>query len=130
MKAYHAPAMLALCGLAVLPGCSMMSMHRPASQTSTAAPMTRPELAPEMVTQVQTSLQQQGVYKGPIDGLWGSETQKALQSYQQSHNLAANGQLDSPTLASLKLSDTTPDSTTSVAPTSSPAPAPAPTTTQ
>jgi peptidoglycan hydrolase-like protein with peptidoglycan-binding domain len=80
-----------------------------------------------MVRQVQTTLHQQGTYAGNIDGIWGPETQGAVRSYQQSHGLMVNGQLDSPTLASLNLpGDSTAPATAPAAPaatTSSAAPA-------
>ena len=102
MKIYRAAAvMLALGSLAALPACS--SMNGSSTRTSSAAPMPRQELSPHMVMQVQTSLQQQGLYNGNIDGLWGPATQAAVQGYQQAHGLTANGQLDTPTLASLNL---------------------------
>jgi peptidoglycan hydrolase-like protein with peptidoglycan-binding domain len=131
MKIYQTAAvLLSLGSLAALPACSSMGIHMPGSQTSSAAPMATPEMSPDMVKQVQTGLQQQGVYQGNIDGVWGPATMHAVQSYQQKHNLTANGQLDEPTLKSLNImNDTTANS---MAPASSgttaapPAPPPAP----
>ncbi|HLY57061.1 MAG TPA: peptidoglycan-binding domain-containing protein [Stellaceae bacterium] len=60
-------------------------------------------MTPKMVQQVQASLQQQGLYRGSVDGLWGPATQASLKSYQQSHGLTATGEVDSPTLAALSL---------------------------
>jgi hypothetical protein len=40
-----------------------------------------------------------------VDGVWGSETQASLRSFQHDHNLATNGQLDVPTLQALNLSN-------------------------
>jgi N-acetylmuramoyl-L-alanine amidase len=94
-----AAALLALGSLAALPACS--PSYR---QTSSAAPMpASSELSPGMVRQVQTALQQQGLYNGAIDGIWGPQTQGAVQSFQQSHALRASGQLNSATLAALNL---------------------------
>ena len=116
MRTFHAAAvMISLGSLAALPACSMMGMH----PSGTTAALARPELSPDMVRQVQTSLQQQGMYKGNVDGVWGSGTQSAVQSYQQSHNLTANGQLDAPTLKSLNLAQSGSPAT------AAPAPAPA-----
>jgi peptidoglycan hydrolase-like protein with peptidoglycan-binding domain len=107
MKLYQiATAMLALGGFAALPSCSMMGMHSPGSQTSSNAPMSQPAVAPDLVKQVQASLQKDGLYRGNVDGVWGPDTKAAVQHYQQSHNLTADGQLDSPTLSSLNLPQT------------------------
>ena len=96
-----AAALLALGSLAALPACSTPSYY---SQAGSAAPMpASQELSPAMVRQVQTALQQQNLYNGPIDGVWGPQTQSAVQSFQQSHSLSANGQLNSQTLAALNL---------------------------
>jgi peptidoglycan hydrolase-like protein with peptidoglycan-binding domain len=103
-RSHAVTALLAFGSLAALPACTMNSGHP--SGTAYMAPMATPELSPGMVRQVQTSLQQQGIYQGNIDGLWGPATQSAVQSYQQLHGLTASGQLNSTTLASLNLPDT------------------------
>jgi peptidoglycan hydrolase-like protein with peptidoglycan-binding domain len=97
-------ALLAISSLAVLPACSMFGSDR--SQTSSAS-YTLPQssaVSPQLVQQVQQKLQQQGMYDGQIDGVWGPATQTAVRSYQQQHNLSTTGQLDADTLASLNLS--------------------------
>jgi peptidoglycan hydrolase-like protein with peptidoglycan-binding domain len=114
-----AAALLALGGLAALPACSSPSY----TQTSSAYPApAAQELSPGMVRQVQTSLQQQGLYNGAIDGIWGPQTQAAVQSFQQAHSLNASGRLNSATLAALNLPA---DNTTAPAQQSSMAPPPA-----
>ena len=95
--------MLGLVGLVAVAGCSSWDNHRSSGPYSQASAPVHSELTPGMVQQVQTKLQQQGLYHGGVDGLWGPETQTAVQGYQQSHGLTANGQIDSPTLASLNL---------------------------
>jgi peptidoglycan hydrolase-like protein with peptidoglycan-binding domain len=97
-KLHVATVLLAFGSLAILPACSVT-----ASRTSSAAPMSNPELSSGMVRQVQTALQQQGLYTGSIDGLWGPQTQSAVQSFQQSHALRPTGELNSPTLAALNV---------------------------
>jgi peptidoglycan hydrolase-like protein with peptidoglycan-binding domain len=99
MTKFHvAAALLAFGSLAALPACSMMD-----SRTSSAAPMSSPELASGMVRHVQTALQQQGFYTGSIDGIWGPQTRSAVQNFQQAHGLSATGELSSPTLAALNM---------------------------
>lgn len=56
---------------------------------------------PEVVRQVQKSLNEQGYDAGPIDGKWGPKTQSALKNFQQAKGLEASGQLDEETLAEL-----------------------------
>lgn len=45
----------------------------------------------EDVKQRQLFLQQMGLYKGDIDGIFGPATQKAVQTYQESQNIRPNG---------------------------------------
>ena len=57
----------------------------------------------EVVADVQASLQEQGYYKGEVDGLMGPLTREALASFQRDHGLITTAALDQPTLASLGL---------------------------
>jgi peptidoglycan hydrolase-like protein with peptidoglycan-binding domain len=52
---------------------------------------------------VQQSLQQAGVYTGRIDGVWGADSQAALERFQQAHQLQVTGQLNQATAATLGL---------------------------
>ena len=58
-------------------------------------------LTPEMVTQVQEQLQQEGYAVGAIDGMWGPRTQQGVLEFQQAEGLEATGQLNEETLAAL-----------------------------
>jgi peptidoglycan hydrolase-like protein with peptidoglycan-binding domain len=102
MTRFHlSAALLAFGSLAILPACTVS-----ATRASNPAPVvysSSPGLSPNMISQVQTTLQQQGLYKGTIDGVWGPQTQSAVQSFQQSHALRPTGELNSPTLAALNL---------------------------
>jgi peptidoglycan hydrolase-like protein with peptidoglycan-binding domain len=60
-------------------------------------------VAPQAVQDVQSRLRQAGVYNGQIDGLWGADSQAALERYQQSHQLQVTGQLIQATAATLGL---------------------------
>ena len=111
--------LLALLGLAALPACSMFGgdsgsssrASRPSSSyaatpnySTPAPPMAQStELTPDMMRNVQQTLQQAGMYRGRIDGVWGPGTQAAVRSYQQQHNLNATGQLDRDTLSAMNL---------------------------
>jgi len=55
------------------------------------------------VQQVQDRLRQAGTYGGNIDGIWGSDSQAALERFQQSHQLQVTGQLNQATAATLGL---------------------------
>ena len=61
------------------------------------------ELTQDTTQQVQERLQQQGIYRGRVDGVWGPGTEAAVRSYQQQHNLNPTGKLDVDTLSSLNL---------------------------
>jgi peptidoglycan hydrolase-like protein with peptidoglycan-binding domain len=114
IQARSLATMVALCSIAALPACSMFGggdNHRQASrsypsyasaQPANAMPQA-PELTPDMTQQVQQKLQQDGLYRGPIDGVWGPGTEAAMRTYQQQHNLNASGKLDAETLASLNV---------------------------
>ena len=105
IKFRNVAALLALSSVAALPACSMLGGNN-SSQHSRASASQSPAVSQAMVQQVQTRLQQAGTYNGRIDGLWGPETEAAVRSYQQQHNLNATGQLDGDTLASLNLGGT------------------------
>jgi hypothetical protein len=55
----------------------------------------------QIVADVQTSLQEQGLYHGEIDGLVGPLTQEALAAYQSAQGLEQTAAIDQPTLESL-----------------------------
>jgi len=58
----------------------------------------------QVVADVQTVLQEQGLYRGEIDGLIGPQTREALTAYQSANGLPPTAALDQPTLESLGLS--------------------------
>ena len=74
-----------------------------------AAAQTAPPLAyvqplpPQSVQTVQDRLRQAGAYNGRIDGVWGADSQAALERFQQSHQLQVTGQLNQATAATLNL---------------------------
>jgi peptidoglycan hydrolase-like protein with peptidoglycan-binding domain len=104
-KVRNVATLLALCGVAALPACSMFGGNQASrsSYPSSAASPQSPQLSQDMIQQVQGRLQEQGIYHGNIDGVWGPGTESAVRSYQQQHNLNATGKLDVDTLASLNL---------------------------
>jgi hypothetical protein len=57
----------------------------------------------QVVADCQATLQEQGYYKGDVDGLMGPLTREALASFQRDHGLITTAALDQPTLSSLGL---------------------------
>jgi hypothetical protein len=62
------------------------------------------DLSPDqVVVNVQAQLQRDGYYSGPIDGVLGPMTRRAIAAFQADHGLAITSAVDQPTLASLGL---------------------------
>lgn len=57
----------------------------------------------QVVVNVQAQLQRDGYYAGPIDGLLGPMTRRAIAAFQADHGLAVTSAVDEPTLATLGL---------------------------
>jgi hypothetical protein len=57
----------------------------------------------QVVVNVQSQLQRDGYYSGPIDGQLGSMTRQAIADFQADRGLAVTAAVDQPTLASLGL---------------------------
>jgi len=55
----------------------------------------------DVTVEVQRALAQQGYYYGPIDGILGPGTRRAIQRYQIDHGLAVTATIDEQTLATL-----------------------------
>jgi hypothetical protein len=55
----------------------------------------------QVVANVQAALQEQGYYRGEVDGLLGPLTRAALADYQRDHGLYMTAAIDRPTLESL-----------------------------
>jgi len=55
----------------------------------------------QVIANVQAALQQQGYYRGQVDGLIGPLTRGAIADYQRDHGLYTTSTIDQPTLESL-----------------------------
>ena len=55
----------------------------------------------QVIANVQAALQQQGYYRGDVDGLIGPLTRGAIADYQRDHGLYTTSTIDQPTLQSL-----------------------------
>jgi putative peptidoglycan binding protein len=58
----------------------------------------------QVIANVQAALQQQGYYRGEVDGLIGPLTRGAIADYQRDHGLYMTSTIDQPTLRSLGIS--------------------------
>jgi len=85
--------------------CANMTSTRSAP-TSTAR-STAPQPSAE-VRDAQQRLHTLGFYQGPNDGLWGPETQAAVQRFQQSHGMPVTASLDSQTASAIRTAETAP----------------------
>jgi hypothetical protein len=103
LKTRNVTLLLLLSSVAVLPACSMGDHS--GSQATYTLPQP-PGVSPATIRQVQTRLQQEGDYSDAIDGVWGPSTEAGVRAYQQHHNLAQTGQLDTPTMASINAAAT------------------------
>ena len=62
-------------------------------------------LAPnQVIVDVQSQLQRDGYYNGPIDGELGPITRQAITAFQEDHGLAVTSAIDEPTLQTLGIS--------------------------
>ncbi len=76
----------------------------PATAQPAGAPLAYVQPLPGPAVQsVQERLRQAGVYAGRIDGVWGADSQAALERFQQAHQLQVTGQLNQATAATLGL---------------------------
>lgn len=69
-----------------------------------APPLTYAQpLAPAATARVQERLRDLGAYQGRVDGIWGPESQQALERFQQGRGLQVTGALNQATVATLGL---------------------------
>ena len=58
----------------------------------------------ETIVAVQNELAKLGYYHGPIDGLIGPQTERAISWFQSVDKLSVTGRIDDPTLKALQIS--------------------------
>lgn len=76
----------------------------PAAAQTDAARLTYSQaLSEQGVRAVQQQLRDAGAYAGRVDGVWGPDSQRALEQYQQRNGLQVTGQLNQATAATLGL---------------------------
>jgi len=74
-----------------------------AAQTASPTLAYTQVLSPGAIVLVQERLRQAGAYAGQVDGIWGADSQAALERFQQTRGLQATGQLNQATAATLGL---------------------------
>jgi peptidoglycan hydrolase-like protein with peptidoglycan-binding domain len=94
-------------GHAADPYSSSTSTQTPRSTTTMPQQSTQSATSPATVSesqikQAQQQLKSAGLYKGAVDGKLGTDTQQAIEQFQQQHGLLATGTLDEQTLAALQ----------------------------
>ncbi|MCW8088025.1 peptidoglycan-binding domain-containing protein [Sabulicella glaciei] len=90
----YSVAMIALLAMAPV-GVGQVQAQTPAALTYTHS------LSTIATAAVQEKLRQAGVYSGRADGIWGPESQSALERFQQMRSLQVTGQLNQATVATL-----------------------------
>jgi peptidoglycan hydrolase-like protein with peptidoglycan-binding domain len=83
------------------------SPSRTAGSTTSAVRPEPPQPSAE-VRDAQQRLRTLGLYNGPDDGLWGPETQAAVQRFQQSRGMPVTSRLDNPTVSAIRSAKSTP----------------------
>lgn len=83
---------------------NQIDMGQPAwRQNSEAQPAPRqPVAANPTVRDIQRELSRRGLYRGPIDGINGPNTQAAIRSYEQRYGLLVDGQASPALLAHMR----------------------------
>lgn len=65
--------------------------NRPTATTSASLPILRPGMEGDAVRFLQQRLRAKQLYNGPIDGIFGRQTEAAVRQLQQSNNLLVDG---------------------------------------
>jgi peptidoglycan hydrolase-like protein with peptidoglycan-binding domain len=74
------------------------------AQTQSQAPVSYVQpLSPQAQKEVQRHLKELGVYSGAVDGIWGRDSQEALERFQQTRGLQVTSNLNQATLATMGL---------------------------
>jgi peptidoglycan hydrolase-like protein with peptidoglycan-binding domain len=72
------------------------------AQTQTQGPVSYVQpLSPQAQKEVQRHLKELGVYSGAVDGIWGRDSQEALERFQQTRGLQVTSNLNQATLATM-----------------------------
>jgi peptidoglycan hydrolase-like protein with peptidoglycan-binding domain len=70
---------------------------------NSSAPVEPNSLSASEIKQLQQALNEKGFLSSQPDGVWGPSTKSALEQFQKSQSLPANGELDQQTLSALNV---------------------------
>jgi peptidoglycan hydrolase-like protein with peptidoglycan-binding domain len=68
-----------------------------------STPIVASSLSSASIQAIQARLRDLNYYRGPVDGLWGANTQEAIERFQEGRGIQPNGQLNPMTVAALGL---------------------------
>jgi peptidoglycan hydrolase-like protein with peptidoglycan-binding domain len=91
----------------ILASCANTAPPARSAGSPSAARVEPPQPSAE-VRDTQQRLRTLGFYQGTNDGLYGPETQAAVQRFQQSHGIPVTSRLDNTTVAAIRSAETTP----------------------
>lgn len=75
---------------------------QPQAQPQVAAKPAAPKWTSEQIKEAQEGLKRAKVYTGPVNGLLGAATRRAIRTFQKEHKMTVNGELSDSLLATLK----------------------------
>jgi peptidoglycan hydrolase-like protein with peptidoglycan-binding domain len=88
---------LVMAGVILFPA---FQAHEAQAQTQAPVSYVQP-LSPQAQKEVQRHLKELGVYSGAVDGIWGRDSQEALERFQQTRGLQVTSNLNQATLATM-----------------------------
>ena len=89
-----------LAASALAPAAFLAVCHPALGQSNPPLTYIQP-VPPAAIQTVQGRLHTAGEYNGAVDGVWGQDSEAALQRFQADHQLQATGQLNQATVAAL-----------------------------
>lgn len=92
--------LLSSAAIFVQQGCSVT----PTEETEQAQYQSKMDLKPEGIRDVQAALNKEGYAAGPVDGIWGASSDRALRDFQYAKGLEANGRMNEETALALGFS--------------------------
>jgi peptidoglycan hydrolase-like protein with peptidoglycan-binding domain len=96
---YSMMAGLVMAGVMLSPA---LQSQEAQAQTQTQAPVSYVQpLSPQAQREVQRHLKDLGFYSGAVDGIWGRDSQEALERFQQTRGLQVTSNLNQATLATM-----------------------------
>lgn len=85
------------------PAAAKPAAAKPAARKYKPRPKVQAAPTAQRITEIQTALAAQGVYKGDPNGKWDDVTAQAMKNFQTAHGLTPTGKLDALSLQKLGL---------------------------